>query len=323
MQVSVVIATYNRARLLEGALEALAAQDTPPSLEWEIVVVDNNSTDRTPHAVAAFSKTTAIPVRYVFEREQGLSRARNRGIRETHGSIVAFSDDDVLPAPDWVAGIAAAIDRWNADGVGGRILPRWEMPPPRWLSESRRPLRLLAIMDFEGSQVLSLPLRRQPQVWGANMAFRRELFARVGEFDPRRGIVGTTLYRGEESDLIHRAMELGLTIAYDAALTVFHRIGPERMQKAYFRRLTFESARGEALVTPLPDGGSLLGAPLASYRRALGDSCKWVGVLLFRRREAFDRQLRWLESVGELTGYWRTRRLNRAATRADPTPLPR
>ena len=101
------------------------------------------------------------------------------------------------------------------------------------------------------------------------MAFRRELFERVGEFDPRRGIVGRKLFRGEESDLIDRALGLGLRIAYDAALTVFHRIGPDRMRKGYFRRLAFDDAQGDARLTPVVGGRSFLGASLSSVPKSL------------------------------------------------------
>jgi glycosyltransferase involved in cell wall biosynthesis len=305
IHVSVVIATYNRDRLLEGTLNALAAQEVPGSLPWEVIVVDNNSSDTTAQVVAAFSKITATPVRYVFEPWQGVSRARNRGIQKARGSIIAFTDDDVLPAPDWIAQISAAIDRWGADGVGGRILPRWEVLPPRWLTENRHLLNCLAIMDVEQSRVLRYPLDTQPKVWGSNMAFRREVFERVGGFDPRRGAVGKRLFRGEETDLINRALESGLTIAYDAALTVFHRIGPDRMRKAYFRRLTFDDAEGEARVTPVAGGRALLGAPLWLYPAAFTDFWKWVGLLLLRRPGAFDRQLGWLWSVGMIVGYWK------------------
>ena len=159
--VSVVIGTYNRAHLLAGTLGALAAQEVPPSLDWEIVVVDNNSTDSTAQAVAAFAPTTTVPVRYVFEPRQGISHARNRGIREAQGSILAFTDDDVLPAPDWISAVASAMERWDAHGVGGRILPRWETERPRWLTENRRPLRLLAIMESAESGYLALPLKPQ------------------------------------------------------------------------------------------------------------------------------------------------------------------
>lgn len=307
MQISVVIATYNRAHLLQGALAALASQEVPRSLLWEIVIIDNNSSDSTARVVDAFSKTASIPVRYVFEPRQGLSWARNRGVQEARGSILAFSDDDVCPAPDWIAQVAAAIDRWNAHGVGGRILPRWEAPPPRWLTGNWRLLRRLSIMAFEGSRPLALPLEREPQVWGANMAFRRELFDRVGGFDPRRGMAGTRLFRGEESDLIDRALGLGLKIVYDGALTVYHRIGSDRMRKAYFRRLAFDSAHGDARATPVVDGRFFLGAPLSSYSRAVMGFWKWVVSCLLRRPGAFDQELRWLESLGTLTGYLRVR----------------
>ena len=271
MQVSVVIGTYNRQHLLVGTLGALASQEVPGSLAWEIVVVDNNSTDSTAQVVAAFAETTPTPVRYVFEPRQGISHARNRGIREARGAVLAFIDDDVLPANDWVSQVVAAVERWEADGVGGRILPRWEASPPHWLRDNRSLLRRLSIMEFDGSCLLALPLKPVPQVWGANMAFRRDVFHRVGEFDPRRGVVGKTLHRGEESDLIERALDLGLRIAYDAALTVFHRIGPDRTRKAYFRRMAFEDARGEARLKSDPartrDSGS---APLVLPRRRRG-----------------------------------------------------
>lgn len=305
-QVSVVIGTYNRAHLLKGTLDALASQEVPDSLKLDIVVVDNNSRDTTAQVVTAFSRTTtATPVRYVFEPQQGLPHARNRGVKEARGSIIAFTDDDVLPAPDWIAQIAAAIDRWSAHGVGGRILPRWEALPPRWLIDNRRLLNRIAVMDFEASRLLALPLEAQPQVWGANMAFRRELFERIGEFDPRRGIVGTKLFRGEDTDLINRALERRLKIAYDPALTVFHRIGSDRMRKAYFRKMTFDDAQVATRIEPVFSGRSFLGAPLWSYRVAFTDFWKWVGLILLRRPGAFDHQPAWWSSAGRLSGYWK------------------
>ena len=95
MELSVVIPTYKRAALLEGALGTLAMQEGRGSLKWEVVVVDNNSQDDTADVVESVSKSTTIPIVYVFEPRQGLSHARNRGIKETRGSIIAFIDDDV------------------------------------------------------------------------------------------------------------------------------------------------------------------------------------------------------------------------------------
>jgi len=304
MQLSVVLATWNRAHLLVDTLGALAAQEVPRGLPWELVVVDNNSTDATAQVVDEFAAAAAMPVRRVFEPEQGLSSARNRGVREARGVIVAFCDDDVLPASDWVAAIPAAMDRWNADGVGGRILPRFEgpAPPPAWLTENRRLMRQLALMDWDESGLLALPFEPNPQVWGANMAFRREVFDRVGEFDPRRGPSGRRLFRGDEVDLIERALALGMRIAYDASLTVYHRIGPDRMRKAYFRRLAFDDGVGEARAAASP-------TPSSAFREAFAEFRKWAKRSLLRRPGAFDHELRFRNAVGRVAGSWSARRM--------------
>jgi GT2 family glycosyltransferase len=308
IEMSAVIATYKRAALLQGTLEALAVQKVPDSVNWEIVVVDNHSLDETAAVVTAFSKTTTIPVGYVLEPRQGLSHARNRGIKEARGSIIAFIDDDVLPASDWIAQVGAAIDRWNAHGIGGRILPRWEAPPPPWLTERQHLMDRLAIMEVGESCVLSLPLKGRPQVWGANMAFRREVFEKVGGFDPGRGIVGTKLFRGEEVELVHRALEHGLRIVYDPAVTVMHRIGQGRLRKGYFRKMEFDAAQGEINAKSLAKGRAIFGVPLWLYPMVFTAFWKWIALLLFGRPGAFDQQLEWLRGMGRLSGYWKVSR---------------
>ena len=229
MDVTVVICTYNRADLLEATLSALAEQKVDGNLAWDIVIVDNNSSDRT--RVVAQQATSRLPVTYVFEGRQGLSRARNSGIAAARGEIVAFTDDDVLPARDWVNSIASAIERWGFDIVGGRILPKWEGTLPSWLLEDDTLLGNLALLTSEQVRIFEPSTLETPKVWGANMAFRRSVFARVGLFDTRRGIQGKTLYAGEETELIGRAIDAGSVAVYDPSLVVFHRIGPDRMRR--------------------------------------------------------------------------------------------
>jgi glucosyl-dolichyl phosphate glucuronosyltransferase len=302
IEISAVIATYKRPRLLEGTLAALAAQKVTDPLGWEVVVVDNNSQDGTGAVVAAFAKTVSIPVSCVLESCQGLSHARNRGIAAAQGSIIAFIDDDVLPAPDWIAQVHQAMERWDAHGVGGPILPRWEAPPPpTWLTSNQHLMDRLAIMDYPESCVLSYPMRGRPQVWGANMAFRREVFEQVGGFDHERGIVGGKLYRGEEVELINRALQRGCRVVYDPAITVLHRIGRGRMSKGYFRKLEFDAAEGEVDVSRR--GRSILGAPLWLYPAVLGAFWRWIMLAVLRRAEAFDQQLDWFRHMGSLSGY--------------------
>jgi GT2 family glycosyltransferase len=154
------------------------------------------------------------------------------------------------------------------------------------------------------------------------MAFRRELFERIAGFDPRFGGVGTRLFRGEELELINRALQRSLKIVYDPAVMVLHRIGAERTRRPYFRKLIFDAAEGEARAEPRTSGYSFLGAPVWRYRVAFADFWEWVSLLLLRRPEAFDRQLDWLSSLGRLSGYWKSaleRRMMRRRLRVTRT----
>src|SRR5262249_52527229 len=125
---------------------------------------------------------------------------------------------------------------------------------PAWLE--RRPYlqKGLSIIEHP-TRALVLTSAGMPTVWGANMAVRREVFASIGLFDPRRGVIGAKLYRGEESDLVERALAAGFRVAYDPRVLVRHRIGADRMRLWYFSRLYFYSAEGHAL------GGETLDMP--------------------------------------------------------------
>src|SRR5215468_10996481 len=103
MDISVVVCTYNRAHLLVDTVQALSVQDIPPNLNWEMVLVDNNSNDKTAELISELSVKFPAPLRYIFESQQGQSFARNRGIAEARGEIIAFTDDDVIPEKNWIS----------------------------------------------------------------------------------------------------------------------------------------------------------------------------------------------------------------------------
>ena len=146
MTYSVVIATYNRAGDLRGTLERLAG--LRPAEPWEVIVVDNNSTDDTRAVVETAARTFPVPLHYVFEREQGRSPALNAGIRRAAGSIIVTTDDDVRVEADWLTHAGNALARLDCDYVGGRVLPIWGGPRPVWLPEGGKHWGVIALLDF-------------------------------------------------------------------------------------------------------------------------------------------------------------------------------
>src|SRR3972149_142120 len=134
MKISVVVCTYNRCEDLRRALQSLILQDFPAT-DYEILVVDNNSIDKTKDVVGNFLKISSSNVKYVFETAQGLSHARNRGIKEAKGEIISFIDDDVIVAKDWLTETKKAFDIYKAAYISGRVLIKDKIEKPDWWDE--------------------------------------------------------------------------------------------------------------------------------------------------------------------------------------------
>ena len=184
--ISVVISTFNRAELLPGALVALVQQDAQAG-PYEVIVVDNNSTDGTRAVAAEYVKQHDGLMRYVFEGRQGLSHGRNAGIANARGNLIAFTDDDIRVAPDWIAKLRQGFDRWpDAAFLGGRVIPRWPVsPPPRWASAD---LSSFAFQDY-GAEPKDVTQDYPVCLIGASLACRRSTIERVGLFDPALQLV--------------------------------------------------------------------------------------------------------------------------------------
>jgi glycosyltransferase involved in cell wall biosynthesis len=136
MDLSVVVCTYNRERLLQGALEQMCRLHVPEGVEWELLVVDNGSTDGTDLVIDTFAGR--LPLRKLREDRPGKSFALNHAVAGARGAYLVFTDDDVLVGPNWLAAYAAAFQQWPGDAVfGGPIAALFEGTPPRWLGETR------------------------------------------------------------------------------------------------------------------------------------------------------------------------------------------
>ncbi len=308
MDVSVVLATYNRAASLRKTLDTFSALTYPPSLTWELLVVDNNSRDATREVVENFAKSASFPLRYIFEAQQGRSAALNCGLNAAAGEIIAFTDDDVLLHPDWLAHLARTFQRFPCAAVGGRIVPLWEQPKPSWLEVNGQQ----AVVNFElGDEFKEL---RFPPL-GANCAFRRRVFSEYGTFRLDLGVSGSThTVTCEDTEFGFRLLRGGEQIVYCPDAIVYHPVDPKRATKKYFLQWFYYNGVSLTRTAGLPDFGMFLfGAPRWLYRELLANWLQWM--LTFNRDRRFNRRLRTYRSVGDIVESRRLFRL-RAATRA-------
>lgn len=238
LDLSLIIATYNRAEQLMVTLESVATQ-RHPAQRWECIVVDNNSKDDTRERVEAFAAAHPdLQLRYVFESNQGLSYARNRGIEEAKGEIIAFVDDDERIVEEFVSAyVELFASHPDAMSAGGKIVAEYPTGRPRWMSKyTEQPIA--NPMDF-GKSVKPFPKGRIPG--GGNMAMRRSVFDKIGRFDTSLGRTGKQLIGGEESDLFERIEAAGMACYYVPRAVMYHIIPESKLTIDYFRRLAFNT----------------------------------------------------------------------------------
>ena len=293
---TVLICTFNRARLLEETLFALAAARAPERCDVDIVVVDNNSSDETAAVVQRAALRGPWAVHYAMERRQGKSYALNRGLAIARGDVVTLTDDDVLPADDWLVRIVERFRTRDIVFVFGKVLPRWEVPPPPELLSTRArdiwgPLALVDYGDEPTDYgVESFTEKRLPI--GANLAVRRDALERVGGWRTDLGKVDNSLIAGEDHELCVRLFRAGLyTGLYDPAVVVRHFVPASRLTRRYFRRWYYWHGRTMARMA----GSIYLDLDLARVPYV-------GGVPRFLYRESLVQTLRWLRRLGSHDG---------------------
>ena len=236
LRLSLIVATYNRSASLIRALESVAQQNAPAS-EWECVVINNNSTDDTQERFAEFAAAHPdLNMRMVTELRQGLSFARNRGIRESEAEYIAIIDDDERISPDFITSYISLFDSTpDAVAAGGPIVAEYPSGRPRWMSHfTERPV---ANTMYFGDKVREFPEGRIPG--GGNMALRRSAVRRYGVFDTSLGYVGESLVGGEECDLFERLRIAEAKYYYVPKAVMYHIIPPEKLTASYISRLSY------------------------------------------------------------------------------------
>lgn len=246
------------------------AQQTLPPQEWELVVVDNNSTDDTRAVFGRFAaENPALDARVVGEPNQGLSWARNRGIAESRAPLIAMIDDDEEINPGFLASYVEFFETHpEAVAAGGRIEAVYESERPAWMScHTERPVA--GILD-RGRSIAPF---RKGYPGGGNMAFRREVFDACGLFDTGLGRTGEELTGGEEKDMFRRITARGAGVYYVPGAVVRHIIPPSKVTNDYFREVTCMCGVSERKRT-------LAGGRGAYVKALVAEAAKWAATWL-------------------------------------------
>jgi glycosyltransferase involved in cell wall biosynthesis len=242
---TVALCTHNHKERLLRTLRGLVQLHRPAS-RWELVIVDNASTDGTSDLLAANDwRTSDMTVKVVREQKLGLSNARNRAIQEATGEYIVFIDDDETPDPHWLSAYERAILTERPDAMGGRIEVAFvDGERPSWLQDEL--LGFLGKLDHGGiARAITDP--RTP-IFGGNFAFRRETFARIGLFDAALGRKGVANVGGEDVEMYRRMIDMGCNVWWVPDAIIHHRIQADKLERRYFLDLHFRQGRTEGFL---------------------------------------------------------------------------
>lgn len=227
MEFSVIICSYNRANILSKCLTSLNNQFFPKD-QYEVIIVNNNSTDNTEEMALSFSKEWPH-FQYIMETNQWLSQARNTGSRLAKGKVLIFLDDDVIIPESYLDRVAYIHTKFDFSCWGGIDIPYYQDEKPLWVKDSYLQFRL-PYHDFQ-----QIDAGKKECVAGFSFIIRKDLLFEFGGFDPRVGMKGEVVGYGEETFLQHQLHAKGIPIGYDPQLKVQHHMLPHKLKlKWYF-----------------------------------------------------------------------------------------
>lgn len=266
---SVILCTYNRERYIYNVLQSIAAGGFG---DYEIVLVNNNSTDGTEGECQRFAKDhPEVAMRYCVEKQQGLSYARNRGIMESQGEVLVYVDDDAVVNREYLQTYADFFNR-NKEAVaaGGPITPRYDgCEEPSWMSHYTRQL-VTGELNL-GTREREFPKGAFPG--GGNAAYRKSVFNEVGLFNVELGRKGNSLIGAEEKDLFDKMTSRGMKFYYLPNAILYHLIPPKKLTQDYFDRLTYGIGVSERYRTQQIGRKKYL-------NRLLKEAVKWGGTMV-------------------------------------------
>jgi glycosyltransferase involved in cell wall biosynthesis len=305
----VIIATYNRKKLLRGAIHSVLDRQTPPELSVRVIVADNNSKDGTKDLVTSLTARFGRRLHYIFEPRQGKSYALNTAIAHSDADLIGIIDDDEELDAEWLNRACDLFHDPAVQYIGGRTLPKLDGPLPAWVPSSD----FRAVIGWaEGpAECCAYSAERSDLfLMGGNAVFRRDFLRRLGPqpYDVTVGRKGRGLL-GADDHMYQRLLSIGSLGVYDPRLIVYHAVQPYMLTKRYYRRWCYWSAvSAGALERAQPSmDPHLLGIPRWKVRRGLQS----LGRLLVgkcspyrqRRQASFLDELYVLQTAGWLHGH--------------------
>jgi glycosyltransferase involved in cell wall biosynthesis len=263
--ITIAVCTWNRARYIEKTLQSFTRLQVPPGLEWEVVVVNNNSPDDTSSVLDSF--VSKLPLRHVVETNQGIAYARNRAAREARGEIVLWTDDDVQVKPNWLTGYARAFLEYPDCGFfGGPVELDFEGTPPSWL---------VAGLDSIGGALGQVRVERDRAIgetsqlpFNCNMAVLRKFHLEV-PYDTRYGRRAGALVSGEETVFLRELLDRGVKGRWLADVPVLHAVPVQRQTILHLRRALTGVGHELGMRFPVRSKLEFRGIPLWLWRHAI------------------------------------------------------
>lgn len=271
IKLSAIICTYNREKYLPIAIDALLNQKGVVFGDFEIVIVNNNSTDNTEKIVLAYKENiNKIPFIYSKETKQGLSNARNNGINVSNGSLLAFLDDDAFADENYIKNVLEYFEsNPNIKAIGGRIMLHFEEKKPVWYTNY-----LGSLLGYFNPWSEPRFFNKKQYPRGSNMVYRRELFKKYGVFNPELGRIGTGMLGSEEKDMFHRIYSGNEAIYYLPKAVIYHLVPVERTETSFLRRQSIGVGKSERI--------RILYTHVGFTRKTLEEIIKWkVSFFLF------------------------------------------
>jgi glycosyltransferase involved in cell wall biosynthesis len=301
MRVTVAICTWNRAELLDQTLQQMQRLRIPDRVDWELLVVNNNCTDKTDEVIGCHAGT--LPLQRLLERKQGHSHARNCAVAAATGELLLWTDDDVLVDSEWLAAYVDAAQRQpEVTLFGGPIEPWFERTPPRWVMEN------LGALDgpfvIRGASALEKAIGVQNPPFGANMAYRTSVL-RQFPFDTKLGRRGKAMLGGDDTDMVQRVLAAGYKASWVPGAVVQHFVIADRMTPRYLYRFFHGMRQTISLQT-----GEMAGAEFPRWlvRRWLGAMSRRIASGLLRRRDWLLHLRTAAEAHGMFSAWWVARR---------------